>query len=63
MLYEDYFKVGVSLAISALTNLSAILVALLPYLFFLGCFGLFVIVNGSVVLGKYHLKKSLLSIP
>ncbi|EZG17793.1 hypothetical protein H107_03617 [Trichophyton rubrum CBS 202.88] len=44
---EDYFKVGVSLAISALTNLSTVLVALLPYLFFLGCFGLFVVINGS----------------
>ncbi|KAM5465566.1 glucosyltransferase [Microsporum audouinii] len=49
---EDYFKVGFSLAISFVANLSAILVAVLPYLFFLGCFGLFVLVNGSVVLGK-----------
>ncbi|EFR00010.1 hypothetical protein MGYG_03017 [Nannizzia gypsea CBS 118893] len=60
---EDYFKVGFSLAISALANLFPVLVALLPYLFLLGCFGLFVIINGSVVLGHKEFHSAGLHLP
>ncbi|PGH12874.1 hypothetical protein AJ79_03974 [Helicocarpus griseus UAMH5409] len=54
---EDYLKTLVSLGISALAHLIPIIAALIPYLFFLGAFGLFVLWNGGVVLGhkEFHI--------
>ncbi|KAI1939868.1 glucosyltransferase [Ophidiomyces ophidiicola] len=49
--FEDYFKAGVSIGIAAAANICIVLAELLPYLMVLGSFGLFVLWNGSVVLG------------
>ena len=47
-------KTCLSLGLAVLANLRPILVSLIPYLVFLGSFGLFVLWNGGVVLGTYY---------
>lgn len=48
----DYLKTLVSLGVSTVAHIIQMIPALLPYLVFLGTFGLFVLWNGSVVLGR-----------
>ncbi|WEW59707.1 glucosyltransferase [Emydomyces testavorans] len=48
----DYLKACLSIGIMAVANIHIMLIALLPYLVLLGAFGLFVLWNGSVVLGQ-----------
>lgn len=50
----DYFKTCLSIGVAALANVRIILTALLPYLGLLAAFGLFILWNGSVVLGEYQ---------
>ena len=47
----DYIKTCLSLGLATVANLRPILISAVPYLVFLGSFGLFVLWNGGVVLG------------
>lgn len=49
--FEDYLKSGLSIAIAGFSSLGTVLGSLIPHLFLLGAFGLFVIWNQGVVLG------------
>lgn len=48
----DFFKTTASLFVTALYNLPLIVVSTIPYLLILAAFGVFVLWNGGVVLGK-----------
>ncbi|EER42599.1 alpha-1,2 glucosyltransferase [Histoplasma capsulatum H143] len=60
---EDYLKTLVSLGVSTVAHIIQIIPALLPYLVFLGTFGLFVLWNGSVVLGHKEFHTAGLHLP
>jgi len=49
----DYIKSSISLAVATLANLRRLLPLLLPYLFLLSVFVIFVLWNGGVVLGTF----------
>ncbi|KLJ13881.1 hypothetical protein EMPG_09228 [Blastomyces silverae] len=61
--FEDYLKTLVSLGVSTLAHIIPIIKALLPYLVFLGAFGLFVLWNGGVVLGHKEFHTAGLHLP
>ncbi|PGH31245.1 alpha-1,2-glucosyltransferase [[Emmonsia] crescens] len=61
--FEDYLKTLASLGISTLAHIIPIITALLPYLFFLGAFGLFALWNGGVVLGHKEFHTAGLHLP
>ena len=48
---SDYLKTGCSIVVAAVSQLRQLCVLLLPYLFIVASFGIFVLVNGGVVLG------------
>ncbi len=51
-LSSDYVRMIFSLAFATLANIKAVFFAMLPYMTIVGVFGMFVIWNGGVVLGK-----------
>ncbi|ODH36723.1 hypothetical protein ACO22_02735 [Paracoccidioides brasiliensis] len=61
--FQDYLKTLVSLGTSAVAHIAQVIIALLPYLLFLGAFGLFVIWNGCVVLGDKEFHTAGLHLP
>ncbi|OAX85121.1 hypothetical protein ACJ72_00493 [Emergomyces africanus] len=61
--FEDYLKTLASLGISTLAHIIPIIAALLPYVLFLGAFGLFVLWNGGVVLGHKEFHAAGLHLP
>lgn len=48
----DYFKTFVSLAAASLNNFTSVIVSVIPHLLVLAGFGVFVVWNNGVVLGK-----------
>ncbi|EER23000.1 DIE2/ALG10 family protein [Coccidioides posadasii C735 delta SOWgp] len=61
--FEDYLKACLSIGIAAAVNTRVIFVAFLPYISLLGAFGMFVLWNGSVVLGHKEFHTAGLHVP
>ena len=51
----DYLKTSLSLAIGAVAHIKTVCISLVPYGVIVGTFATFVIWNGGVVLGEFHI--------